>query len=386
MVISPVKVAPTPSLAASPAPSPAPAASAAQPLDTAVISTVAVPGASTQSIGDTLRNIGNSVAHAVGDTMAAGRLITYGLIYRGEKKLTENREKKFDPCDGMPTPQIDRPFVLVPGWTTEPGSFDSLVDLLTRNGANGGETYFVKQGQFYTMGADGQLQPLTTKPAQGRVFEMVWSDTHQSPNHNLPEMRQNLDAICQATGFDKVDAEGYSMGGIDTRLYLDQGGTQINRFMMLGTPNRGTRFGDLVADVLDRDVKWAANFAGISPADRESMDWLRTEKNSPIMQDLNSRAAQQMAKVPTISVGTDVMPTASPNWGLTWGDGLVPAQNLAPPGGDVLVLHEAMQHGRLNDDHNMQHVRAIFFGWGLPPNAAELYQSDADVISQVPHP
>lgn len=345
----------------------------------------APPALSTQGIGDRLRHIGQAIGHAVANTVAGVRLVGFGLIYRLEGHLTETRETLYRPSDRLPTPTIDRPFVIVPGWSTQPKAFDALTKLLTRNGANDGQTYFVKQGQFYTLDADGTLQPLSAPPTQGRIFEMVWTDTRQSPARNLPEIRANLEAICNATGYDKVDIEGYSMGGLDTRLYIDQGGSRVNRFMMLGTPNHGTRFGDLVADVLDRDVKWAIKFAGISGADRESMNWLRQEKNSPLLTDLNSRAGQQQRVAPTLSVGTDVMPTAGRR-GLTRGDGLVPSSSLGLPGGNTIVLHEAMQHGRLNDDPTVQHVRSVFFGWGLPADAGAKFGSDAGVMKQVPRP
>lgn len=339
-----------------------------------------------KGIPDYLCEIGHKIAHGVANTLAGVKLVGYGLIYRIEGKLTESRETLYQPSEKLPTPTLPRPFVLVPGWTTSHRNFNTLTEHLTRDGANGGETYFVKLGQFYTRNTDGDLVPLTAPPANARVFELVWSDTHQSPDKNLPEMRQNLEAICNATGFDKVDAEGYSMGGLDTRLYLDQGGDRINRHMMLGTPNRGTRFGDLVLDVLDRDVKWAKKFADIGENDRDSMYWLRQEANSPLLQDLNSRFPQQAQRVPTLSVGANIMPTAGQSW-FTRGDGLVPASSLELPGCTTLVLHEAMQHGRLNDDPTVQHVRAVFFGWGLPPGAENQFpKGDADIIRQVPHP
>lgn len=343
------------------------------------------PGAK-KSIPDTLREIGNKIALGVANTLAGVKLVGYGLVYRAEGKLTESRETLYQPSEKLPTPTIARPFVLIPGWTTTHRNFNTLTDHLTRDGANGGETYFVKQGNFYTRNADGDLQPLATPPPNGRVFELVWTDTHQSPDKNVPEMRQNLEAICQATGFDKVDVEGFSMGGLDTRLYLDQGGDRINRHMMLGTPNRGTRFGDLVLDVLDRDVQWAKKFADIGENDRDSMYWLRQEANSPLLQDLNSRFPQQAQRVPTLSVGANIMPTAGKSW-FTRGDGLVPATSLELPGCTTLVLHEAMQHGRLNDDATVQHVRAIFFGWRLPPGTESQFpKEDAEIIQHVPHP
>src|SRR5437870_3603640 len=92
--------------------------------------------------------------------LAAGIKFTYyGAVYKAEGKLTEIREKKYKPLENLPVPTISVPFVLAPGWTTETEAFQPLVEYLTRGGANGGTPIFVKQGAFYTRGADGQLQP-----------------------------------------------------------------------------------------------------------------------------------------------------------------------------------------------------------------------------------
>lgn len=349
---------------------------------------VAAPTSPKRGLPAALRAIGHGIANAVSSTLAGVRMVYYGEIYNTENAITEYRESKSCMLEGLPVPQIQRPFVIVPGWTSTPDNFDHLVHFLTRDGANGGQPYFVKQGAFYTLDDNGQLQPTASPPTPGRVFEIVWTDTRHSPDQNLAEMRQNLDAICNCTGADKVDAEGYSMGGFDARLYIDQGGPQINRFMMLGTPNHGTRFAELVLPVLEKNVTWAQKLAGVSMDDYDAMQWLREEKNNPRLQDLNSRWDQQRAAVRTLAVGTTVMPTpAETVTGLGWGDGMVPHQSLSLPDGDTIVLNDAMNHGRLNDDATVQHIRALFFGWKLPQDAESLFPPDKDgVLARVPRP
>jgi pimeloyl-ACP methyl ester carboxylesterase len=335
------------------------------------------------------RGIAGSIGHAI-DKFATGvRFMSYGLIYKAESNLTEAREKKHHPLQNLPQPGIHRPFVLIPGWTTTPDAFTPLTRFLTQDGNNGGQTYYVKQGQFYTLDGNGQLQPAANVPKDAKVFEMVWSDTHQSPDRNVVEMRQNFAALRAVTGLDKFDCEGYSMGGLDARLYLDQGGDAMNRLMLLGTPNRGTEFGPLADNVITKGVKWAQKFGGLLDEDHDSLQWLTWEKKSAQLSDLNSRWAQQQAAVPIITVGCDRLPTAS--WqgvlGLQGGDGLVPGHSLELPNSTTLVLHEAMGHGRLNDDETVQHIRSIYFGWDLPPNADSLFPDyDAKYLEKVPRP
>jgi hypothetical protein len=45
-----------------------------------------------------------------------------------------------------------------------------------------------------------------------------------------------------------------------------------------------------------------------------------------------------------------------------------------------------MDHGRLNDDYTVQHIRALFFGWGLPMNAVDVFGSDPEVLAKVTRP
>ena len=365
--------------------------SAAAPVTASSSSATAGALAATQSSGRTglgaaLHSVVGAAGAAILHTVNGLELAGSGLLYEGQTKLTGLWHHLDAPLSKLPTPSIERPFVLVPGFTTGPKSFADLRGLLNRDGANGGQTYFVKCGKFYTLGGDGQLQPLEGPPKQGKVFEMVWTDTHQSPDRNLPEMRENLDAICQATGYDKVDAEGYSMGGLDSRLYLDQGGTQIHKLLMLGTPNHGTGFGEHASIMLDRGENWATKFAHVSNSDDESLQWLREEKNSPKLQALNSTWERQRAQVDDVlSLGANRAVTASAThfFGLAWGDGLVPESSTPLPGTKSLDFHEALSHGLLNNDTKAQDARCAFFGWTVPADTAQKDPEFARVSQEV---
>lgn len=348
----------------------------------------AAPAAAAVATSVAASSIGGAIGAALSSFASGTRFVYYGSIYKAEEALTVARQMIHKPLDGLPVPQITVPFVLVPGWTTQPAAFEQLTGYLTRDGNNGGKTVFVQQGAFLEKDAQGSLQPMAQVPADARVFEMVFTDSHQSPDKNVVEMRANFDAIRKATGVPQVDVEGFSMGGLDSRLYIDQGGADIRRLMLLGTPNRGTEFANMVHTLFEKDVQWAMKFGGIIPGDRESIDWLRSEDKNPRLADLNSRWDDQRQAVPILTVGSDFLPTASTTarLGLAGGDGLVEASSLALPHGNTIVLPQAMQHGRLNDDEVMQHVRAIYFGWSLPANAADHFPDDAAIIAQVPVP
>jgi hypothetical protein len=337
-------------------------------------------------------SIASTIGGAIGATIsawAAGiRFVGFGAVYKMEQFITQLREQINSPLENVPTPAITTPFVIVPGWTTRTEAFDGLVNHLTRNGANGGQCFYVQQGAFFTKDADGDLQPAPSVPADAKVFEMVFSDNRQSPDKNVLEMRVNFDAIKRVSGASQVDVQGFSMGGINSRLYIDQGGgADIRRLLMLGTPNRGTHFANLAKEVLDKNVLWAAGVGALQKDDVAALQWLRPEDENPALADLNSRWDSQRRTVPSLTVGTDVMPTPGRDTlsGIVWGDGLVDAESLKLPKGHTIVLHEAMQHGRLNNDETMQHVRAVFFEWALPLNAADLFpEGDSVYVDQVP--
>lgn len=345
--------------------------------------------ASSLALAPAASGVGSAIGHALAGWAAGVHFISFGMIYKLEHFITAIKEKIHRPLDTLPTPRIDTPFVIVPGWTTEPEAFSELVDHLTRNNANGGQPYYVRQGQIFTLDSNGDLQLAAAVPPDARVFEMVFSDNRQSPDKNVVEMRANFDAIQQATGHGKFDVEGYSMGGIDSRLYVDQGGDAINRLLLLGTPNRGTHFADLAKNVLDRHVGWAARFGALQNGDVGALTWLQPEDVSQPLADLNSRWTAQRQKVTTLTVGTDVMPTPAEHGltGITWGDGLVPSTSLEMPISNTIVLHNAMQHGRLNDDETVEHIRAVYFGWGLPAHATNDFpRDDHEILKHVPRP
>jgi triacylglycerol esterase/lipase EstA (alpha/beta hydrolase family) len=294
-----------------------------------------------------------AAGQAFGSALAGIKLVGYGALMEVQTRLDALVERNQDPLADRATPTLERPFVFIPGWTTKPTAFGHVGDMLSRDGANGGQVYFVKQGQIFTRDSELNLTPAVPQK-NAKVFEMIWSD---------------MDAICKATGEPKLDVQAYSMGGIDARLYLDQGGDQIHRLMTVSTPNEGTSFGDLTADVLDRNVKWALNISGITSDDRDSMEWLRSEKNSAPLKDLDSRIPKQDSSVDgVLTVGVDRMATPALPW-LTGGDSLVSHTSAGLPGATNVVLHDWISHDLVNNDPHVEDLREKFFSWSASSSA-----------------
>lgn len=314
-----------------------------------------------------LRTVVAAIAGIPGQIAGWVSAAVNGVYFSLNINHAKGRSAKFEKQDlfaGIQQPTIHRPYVLVPGFTTPTGSYDKYVSFLTKDGGNGGRTYFVKQGAFYTQNAQGELVPSAAPGADARVFEMVWSDPRQNPELNLPEMQANMAAITQATGCDKLDLEAYSMGGIDTRLFMASGGAgSIHKLLMLGVPNHGTRSGDVELAIDRYHLGLLKKIGHIQPHDDASMQWLKMNGNEHL-DWLNARWPTDSAGIPTLCLGTDGVRTQrARGFKRGGGDGIVDTESLPLPGAEVKFIHDPIEHGHLNNDGHLVPTRAAFFDW-----------------------
>lgn len=312
----------------------------------------------------------------VEDTLVLSQYVGAGQLYKMEDARLGQELSSRPPMAGEPRVALDRPFVMVPGWTTERERFAALSSKLTEGGANGGRVYYVRDGAFFT---DFELvhQASGGVPKDARVFEVILRDKHAPPDVVAGELDRNFDAIRQATGAEKVDVDAYSMGGLGTRVYLDRGGRAVGRLMMLGTPNNGTRFAELARHILRRDIQWAMSMAGLTVADLPALDWMTVDdpagRLNPRLHDLNSRWPQQRQHLEAVEIvgGQGQLTPASHGWRLfTAGDGLVPVESLSLPGTPARVVEGEKHHGYLNNDAATYREMIRFFGWTPLPGPA----------------
>lgn len=88
-------------------------------------------------------------------------------------------------------------------------------------------------------------------PLRRRLVEAGWSESHVlavdfadpkgSNRDHAREISAAVDGLLQRTGARRVDIVAHSMGGLSTRLYLDDGGgVRVRRTVFIATPHRGT--------------------------------------------------------------------------------------------------------------------------------------------------
>ena len=305
------------------------------------------------------------ISDLVEDFTVGARLLSLGQIYLSTEKHRDKKYTENPPLAGSPPVKIQQALVLVPGWKTTRQAFDPLADKLLEGGRNGGKIYFVQKGEFFhdrDCTALVASKELTTSDA--KVFEVAFSDVRLPPTEAAKELKVNFEKIKKLTGQDRLDVSAYSMGGLATRCYLDEGGEDIDQLLTLGTPHRGSQFAAWAHHALQRDLRWAISMAGLIPADIPALTWLAPEKVNPNLQNLNARWPEQKSQVnEVLIVGGVGTPSAQAGWWpVTKGDGLVATDAVAPPGEKSLLL-SGQHHSHLNNNADVYDTMREFFGW-----------------------
>lgn len=308
----------------------------------------------------------------VGDLTAATRLLSIGQLYRSKAAHLARKYEQNPPLAEVTPVKLQQPLVLVPGWKTTREAFDPLAEKLLEGGRNGGKLIFVQQGEFYH-DRDCNLRVDDDELRNGdfKIFEVVFSDVRLPPPLAADQLKVNMAAVKGLTNEQRLDVSAFSMGGLATRCYLDQGGNDIDQFLILGTPHRGSEFAEWARHLLRRDVQWAISFAGLLPGDLPALDWLAPEDKNPNLQGLNQRWPAQKALVnEVLCVGGLGTLSAQSGWiPVTDGDGLVAANAVAPPG-ETPVLLNNQHHNHLNNNAQVFEQMKNFFDWQDDPGSA----------------
>lgn len=298
------------------------------------------------------------VAHCVGKVVCAvGKTPTY-------------RKPNIPPSElgPLPSASIQRPLVFVHGWHTHIERFGPIGQKLTENGGNGGRVGYVQQGQFFS---DPQCQQPLANPDPGmKVFVSVLTSNRMAPDEAQPELSQNLAAIKKLTGQEVVDVTAFSMGGLATRLFVDQNEDHgVGKLLFIATPQQGAGLAGLSLGLLNGkargwDTQWLLVGKDVREEDRRALEWLRP--NSEPRADLNSRWPRQRDSVEAVlHLGAASRMTVGTT--ISWpgkGDGMVPVGSLALEGLPVEVLQDkTSKHGELIQSPEVYLKMRDYFGW-----------------------
>jgi len=255
-----------------------------------------------------------------------------------------------DPQQPAP-PVLTRPVIFVHGYNSGDYVWNELSWYLQGDGPP-----VNPPGGTYEAAQPGYLDP------QGKLFNLKFSKPWQSAAKNADELERALEAVAKATGADKIDVVAHSMGCLNTRLYLDRGGSRVGKLIMLAPPNHGSIQANselwmrehLGVPVFppnsDPDVKAALMDLRVHMAPEENGG----ECGNPFLHELNQRWDEQVARTEgvTIMVGGGV-PTLEPDGSTTvQGDGFVPWSSSVMPGVRLETYIDPTRdtHGRLLRD------------------------------------
>jgi pimeloyl-ACP methyl ester carboxylesterase len=294
----------------------------------------------------------------VKDLRVGAEFMVAGMFFLHGKNEARQYAKEHPPLQDVPNVKLARPLMLVPGWNTETSKWSHLTDKLLASGLNGSQAYYLKEGAAY---ADPECtQRLEKLPPDAKILVNVWDSEVSPPDVTALQLEQNT----QLLGDAKCDVIAYSMGGLATRKYLSNGGDNVGKLMLLGSPSQGTRFAQMAGHIIKRDMQWAMGFAGMTVADLPAMEWLAA--GSPQLQQLNAEwPAQQAALEGALIVGSNpyLTPSTTGFAGLAKGDGMVETSSLPLSTTPTRVLEGEgfLQHGVLPHDSNVYRELTGFF-------------------------
>jgi pimeloyl-ACP methyl ester carboxylesterase len=238
-------------------------------------------------------------------------------------------------------PTLSRPVLFVPGYNSKRAIYEYVVEYLKQANPDGG-TYD------------------TTKPPQvdpaGRLFVLKFDKPWHSAADNTKQLREAIESICKATGSSKIDLVTHSMGALDARLYMDQGGDKIGKLLMVSPPNHGSRLAD--DDLWFRETYNIPTYPPTRDPDvllaladlrcDATPDPAHHRTGNPFLNELNAHWDDQKARLEAVDImAGGGLPTREVDGSITTqGDGIVTWSSTAMPG---LAPH--VYSGQVTDNH-----------------------------------
>jgi pimeloyl-ACP methyl ester carboxylesterase len=210
-------------------------------------------------------------------------------------------------------PVLQRPVLLIHGYNSTAGAWVNMRKWFDTTNKDGG---VVGPGT-------GAVDP------QGKVFCAEFSRPYNGTKLNATELKQSIDRIVAATGAKQIDVVTHSMGGLDTRYYVDQSGNKIKNAVLIAPPNRGSELADIELKFRDMGIPIRPS---VDDAEvRQCFHDLCVDKvydgkdNNPVLHTMNQNWEKEHSAVNTMIIaGCGKMTLASNGWLTFHGDGAVP--------------------------------------------------------------
>ena len=277
------------------------------------------------------------------------------------------------PIEGAPAVELERPLVMVPGYRSKADCFDSLANTLVQDGKNGGRWYLLEDGAAFDAAEPDQAVLMI--PGDAKVFVTRFEGNVEAPDQAAQALSTYIDQVTEATDHEKVDLQGYSMGGLTCRSHLDQeDDPKVAKLMQVGTPNHGSGLARLATVYLEERPQDFGEVGVLEKKmvagnDHAAASWLQPAgRANPQLEGLNSRWELQRGKLEDFKVvGSDSRRTVGPNFIPQSGDGIVHAKSLALPGEQPVMVDPEIDlgHSDLVRSREVFEEAQEFFGWQI---------------------
>lgn len=258
-------------------------------------------------------------------------------------------------------PRLQKPVLLVHGFNSGAATWENMHTWLVRDNVN-------KDG--------GVISPNSGHvDGEGKVFAMQFSRSCNSLANNAAELREAVERITAATGSKEVDIISHSMGGLDTRTYLDQGNDKVDHLVMLATPNHGSVLADL--DLRFREFGLKTLPKEDDPLIRQALRDLGEvrEGNNPAVTMLNQNLERQKSRAKMLVIAGNGRPTLASRYRVTIkGDTAVSRESATLPGVPIRNIW-GVNHGGVKEHPDALRMTAAFLtdsplpmDQGDPPN------------------
>lgn len=272
-----------------------------------------------------------------------------------------------------PPPALARPVIFLHGFNGSAESWDGVSDWLAS-----GQQPVNKSGGVLRAGEFDSIDP------EANLFSLRLSRPYNPVEKNTSELKQAVEAVTRATGASEVDLVVHSLGGLNTRSYLQDPGEKVNKVVMLGTPNRGSQLANM--ELFFRDK---FNYPILPPTDdpevrtllkQMTVDRLDREKQpeNPFLRALNDDWGRQSDKAEILIVAGAGVPTLSGGPGITaFGDGVVTRSSARMDGVENKTAW-FKSHGSLLKSPSVMETLAKFLVGQPLPEGEHLFDSLED--------
>lgn len=272
-------------------------------------------------------------------------------------------------------PKLERPVLFVHGYNSSADRWGNMMGWLTS-----GEEPLNHSGGTIDAAKPGPVDP------EANLFSLKFSRPYNSVETNKEELKKAVEAVVAATGADEVDLVVHSMGGLDSRAYLEDEDEKVNKLVMLGTPNHGAQLANLELFVRERigiptnppldddEIRRALSQLSVDKLDRNG------EPTNPWLHELNENWDKQKEAADIMIIASTGIPTLSDGKGMSaLGDGTVTRKSAEMDGVENKTVW-FRGHGSIQNSGKVMENVALFLTDSAMDPGSDLFDSPEDKL------